>query len=42
LRWPSRPPDGDAVAALITDERTGFDVFEDVEVHDWDSAAGVR
>jgi uncharacterized protein len=25
-----------AVTALIKDERTGFDVFEDVEVHDWE------
>jgi hypothetical protein len=29
-------PDRDTAAALIKDERTGFDVFKDVEVHDWE------
>jgi hypothetical protein len=29
-------PDRDAVAALLDDERTSFDVFQDVEIHDWE------
>jgi hypothetical protein len=29
-------PDRDAAAALLEDGRTGFDVFEDVEIHDWE------
>jgi hypothetical protein len=28
--------DRDAVAALLEDERTGVDVFQDVEIHDWE------
>jgi hypothetical protein len=27
---------------LIKDERTGFDVLENVEVHDWEFGGGVR
>jgi uncharacterized protein YciI len=29
-------PDGDAVVALLEDERTGVDVFQDVDIHDWE------
>jgi uncharacterized protein len=29
-------PDRDAVVALLEDERTGVDVFQDVEIHDWE------
>ena len=29
-------PDRDAVAALLEDGRTGFEVFRDVEIHDWE------
>jgi uncharacterized protein YciI len=29
-------PDRDAVAALLEDERTGFDLFQDVEIHNWE------
>jgi uncharacterized protein YciI len=28
--------DRDAVVALVEDERSGVDVFEDVEIHDWE------
>jgi uncharacterized protein len=28
-------PDRDAVAALLEDGRTGFDIFRDVEIHNW-------
>jgi hypothetical protein len=35
-------PDRDAVTVLIKDERTGFDVFEDVEVHGWEFGGGLR
>jgi hypothetical protein len=29
-------PDRDAVVALLVDERTGVDVFQDVDIHDWE------
>ncbi len=29
-------PDRDAVVALLEDERTGVDVFQDVDIHDWE------
>jgi uncharacterized protein YciI len=29
-------PDRAAVAALLEDERTGLDIFRDVEIHDWE------
>jgi uncharacterized protein YciI len=29
-------PDRDALAALLEDERTGFDAFQEVEIHDWE------
>jgi hypothetical protein len=29
-------PDRDAVAAFLEDGRTGFDVFQEVEIHDWE------
>jgi uncharacterized protein YciI len=29
-------PERDAAVALLEDERTGFDVFQDVEIHDWE------
>ena len=29
-------PDRDAVVALLEDERTGVDVFQDIDIHDWE------
>ena len=29
-------PDRDVVVALLEDERTGIDVFQDVDIHDWE------
>jgi hypothetical protein len=29
-------PDRDAVVALLEDERTGVDVFQGVDIHDWE------
>jgi hypothetical protein len=29
-------PARDAFVALLEDERTGLDVFQDVEIHDWE------
>ena len=29
-------PDRDAAAALLEDGRTGFAVFQDVEIHNWE------
>jgi hypothetical protein len=29
-------PDRDAVVALLEDERTGVDFFQDVEIRDWE------